>query len=62
MKVQFISAFLNKYANRHKKWNAFLPRIKKNKECEKKIVNGRKGKKRNIWECTVPNSMFSASN
>ena len=34
----------------------------KNKEFEKKIVNRKKGKKRNIWECTVPNSMFSASN
>ena len=46
-----------------KKWNIFLPGMKrKNKEFEKKIVNRKKGKKRNIWECTVPNSMFSASN
>ena len=46
-----------------KKWNIFLPGMKrKNKEFVKKIVNCKKGKKRNIWECTVPNSMFSASN
>lgn len=32
------------------------------KNHEKKRVNDRKGKKINFWECTVPNSMFSASN
>lgn len=46
-----------------KKWNVFLPGMKrKNKEHEKKRINCRKGKKINFWECTVPNSMFSASN